>query len=135
MKKSTWFILIGLVILIAAGIGIYNWNKPHKKVEDQNAIELTATELSGAYAADENKANEQYLNKALKVTGTVSETKENQDGALVIFIQGDEPTMTVQCTMRDKTSKPATGKKITMTGFCSGNTMFDVLLTDCVIND
>lgn len=135
MKKGTWLLLIGLVVLIGAGIGVYKWNKPHEKVEDKDAIELTATELSAAYSADENKANTQYLNKAIKVTGVVSEAKENQDGALVVFVQGDDPAMSVQCTMRDKTTPPAAGRNITLTGFCSGSTMFDVLLTDCVVNN
>lgn len=126
---------IGAVVLIGAGIGVYLWNKPPAKVEDSKGIPISATELCKQFSANETQANQKYLNKAVEVTGTVGEISKNQDGATVAVLQGDDPAMGVQCTMRDKNVVLSSGKTVTLKGFCSGNTMFDVLLTDCIVKE
>ena len=102
MLMKNWKIIFTVVVVIAiiGGIvGYMMWNKPHRKVEDIKGEKVTVTELAGAFAADEAKANEKYLNKALTVKGTVTETQQNQDGGLMIVLAGDDPMATVQCTM------------------------------------
>lgn len=128
-------ILIVAVILgaIGGGVGWYMWHKPHPKVEDATGIAITATNLAKEYAADEKATDAKYLNKAIEVTGTVSETETNQDGGLMVILDSGDPTSGVQCTMRDKTAKAAKGQNLTIKGFCSGNSITGVLLTDCVI--
>ncbi len=135
MSKKKKFIILAILVAIACGsiIGYYLWNKPHEKVEDVKAIAITATELCRKYSNNEVEANKLYLNKALEVTGTVTDISKNQDGQVVVTILGDEATIEVQCTMRDKDIQIDNGKVITVKGFCSGNTMFDVLLTDCIL--
>ncbi|MCB0697173.1 MAG: hypothetical protein KDC07_07395 [Chitinophagaceae bacterium] len=72
------------------------------------------------------------MNRAIVVTGTVSEMEENQDGKLVVILAGDDPMATVQCTMRDKGINAETGATMTVKGFCNGSSIFGVLLSDCV---
>lgn len=134
MKK--WQIVL-IVIIIAAGIGGFvayqMWNKPHTKVEDVESVVLTVGELTNAFSTDEAAANEKYLNKAIEVTGTVSNTETNQDGNLVVYLVEDGAENDVQCTMRDSNAQVTAGGTVTVKGFCTGSSLFGVLLTDCVI--
>lgn len=132
MKMKRLLLIVGIGIVLAAAIAFFMWNKPDDKAEDHEGISVAAATLCKDYTADEAKANTQYLSKVLEVTGTVTEATTSQDGAVVIKLQGDEDK-TVQCTMRDKDVKAAAGQQLTIKGFCSGSTMFDVLLTDCIV--
>ena len=132
-KRLLILVLVGAIVVTGVGVGVVMWNKAPDKVEGSKGIPLTATQLCTEFGADEAAANHKYLNKALEVTGTVSEVSKNQDGIPVVILQGDDPSMNVQCSMREKNVAVAVGKTITIKGFCSGNTMFDVLLTDCII--
>lgn len=136
MKKKTLLTIL-IVIIVAGGIGAgvaYNmWNKPHAKIEDEKGIAITADELCKEYSTDETAANAKYLNKGLEVSGRVVRNEKNQDGALVVTIQGENPDVSVLCTMRDKDKPLEEGKQVTMKGFCSGSDLFGVLLTDCIV--
>jgi tRNA_anti-like len=127
--------IVGIVIvlaLIGVSTGIYLWNKPHKKVEDAKSISLSAADLSKEYSANEQAADAKYLNKAIVVTGLVSEIDTNQDGHLMLVLQAADPAAGVQCSMRDKGISASKGNNVTIEGFCSGNSITGVSLTDCV---
>jgi len=128
-------ILIGIFVLALIGVctGVYLWNKPHEKVEDAKGITTTAAALSKAYAANEQQADATYLNKAIEVSGTVGEVDNNQDGGIMVVLQTEDPMAGVQCAMRDKGTAAAKGQAIVIKGFCSGNGITGVSLTDCVI--
>lgn len=129
MKKGKIIIVILLIAAIAgAAIAYMMWNKEHTKVEDAAATTVTVSELTGAYSADETKANATYLNKAIAVTGKITGIEDNQDGNLLVILEDG-----VQCTMRDKGVKADVGATITVKGFCTGSSLFGVLLSDCVI--
>lgn len=135
MSKKLWIVVIVLALLGGGGYGAwwYVWNKPHAKVEDAKGITVTAQALAKEYTADEKTADTKYLNKAIEVSGTVSETEKNQDGGLMVVLQTDDPTAGVQCTMRDKNATANKGQTVTIKGFCSGNGITGVSLTDCII--
>lgn len=109
------------------------WNKPHAKVEHAKSVVMTALTLSKEYNADEKKADSLYLNKAIEVSGMVSEIEKNQDGGTMIVLQTDDPMTGVQCTMREKDVKVEKGQNVVIKGFCSGNGITGVSLTDCVM--
>lgn len=71
MKRVLLFLL--LIVVIAIAIGAYLWNKPHKTVEEQEAIAMQAEDIFKAYTTNEQQANTRYLNQVLDVTGVVSE--------------------------------------------------------------
>ena len=127
------FITVLVLILIGVGTGFYLWNKPHKKVENAKSIAITAATLAKDYSTNEKDADAKYLNKAIDVSGTISEVDKNQDGGVMIVLQTDDPTAGVQCALRDKGANPVKGQNIEIKGFCSGNGITGVSLTDCVI--
>lgn len=133
MNKKSVILFVLVIIIVGGAIGYYMWNKEPEKIEDVDVAAISIEELTNAYETDETAANEKHLNKALKVTGTVSGTETNQDGKLLVILTGDNTTSEVQCTMRDAEDKADEGAKVTVKGFCSGSNMFGVLLTDCVI--
>ena len=132
-KARYIFVVILIVFSTAMIIGYRVWNKPHSKVEDVESIKVTADGLSKAFAADESKANQQYLNKAIEVTGSVSEVIENQDGGTMLVLQTEDPMMGIQCTMREGKGPAEIGKSVTIKGFCSGSGITGVSLTDCIL--
>ena len=128
-------ILIAIIALTLLGVctGVYLWNKPHKKVEDATGITITAVTLSKEYTTNEKKADSAYLNKAIEVSGTISEVDKNQDGGIMIVLQTDDPMTGVQCALREKNATVTKGQNIVIKGFCSGNGITGVSLTDCVV--
>ncbi len=96
---------------------------------------MTAQALSKAYNINEKMADSLYLNKAIEVSGTVSEIEKNQDGGTMIVLQTDDPMAGVQCTMREKDVTVAQGAQVVIKGFCSGNGITGVSLTDCVMKN
>jgi len=126
-------IVITLIILIGAVAGVYLWNKPHKKVEDAKGITITATDLSKAYNTNEKAADSLYLNKAIEVSGTISEVDKNQDGGIMVILKSGDPMTGIQCAMRDKGISLSKDQQVTIKGFCSGNGITGVSLTDCVL--
>jgi putative nucleic acid binding protein len=126
-------ILISVLVLALIGVctGVWLWNKPHKKAEDAVGISIEAHDLARKYNKDEKAADSQFLNKVIEVSGTVMEVDSNQDGGIMVILQTDDPAAGVQCAMRDKGLKIGKGHA-TMKGFCSGNGITGVSLTDCV---
>lgn len=118
-------VLLG--VLIGGVAGYVMWNKAPVKVEDIKGVSIPISQLADDYAADETKANEKYLNKAIVVSGTVTDVQTNQDGKILVILEDK-----VQCTMRDSATVSA-GSTITVKGFCTGNSLFGVLLSDGVI--
>lgn len=128
-------LLIGILLLALTGVaaGIYLWYKPHQKVENTKGISINATELAREYSADEKRADAKYLNKAIQVSGTVSEVEQNQDGGIMVVLDTGDPMSGVQCSLREKNATITKGTQIVIKGFCSGNSITGVSLTDCVI--
>lgn len=100
-------------------------------MEDVQAISIEAHALAKEYNADEKAADAKYLNKVIEVSGIITEVDSNQDGGIMVVLQTDDPAAGVQCAMRDKGLKISKGR-ITVRGFCSGNGITGVSLTDCV---
>ena len=96
-------------------------------------ININAPELAKQYQANEKAADTKYLNKVMEVSGTVSETDKNQDGGTMIVLETGDPIAVIQCGMREKAITAAKGQKVVIKGFCSGNGITGVTLTDCII--
>ena len=131
-NRNILLAVIGAIIAIAI-TGFVIWNKPHEKVESVKGVVVPADKLVKAYIEDEKAANALYLNKALQVTGVVSEIDQNQDGGQMVVLETGDPIAAVQCTLREKNIKLEKGKTITLKGFCTGNSITGVTLTDCIV--
>jgi hypothetical protein len=128
------FIIALICALVGGVIAIYLLNKPHKKVENADAVKITAVDLCKSFTDDKNKAAVSYLNKAIEVTGEVADVILNQDGGTMVILKTNDPILAVQCTMREKGIKLEKGSSVTIKGFYSDfSDITGVLLTDCII--
>lgn len=132
MKKHFVVWLIIILVIASAICGVYLWNKPHRKAEDEKGIPVTAFSLMQEYTNNESAANTKYLNKPLKVSGTIYEIDTNQDGQIAILLEAGSPLSTVMCTMRDRNISVKQNDSVVVKGFCSGY-VSDIKLTDCIL--
>jgi tRNA_anti-like len=130
MFKGSRKILTVITILLLAAIsyGLYVWNKPQRDVQDEKAVTIAATAIFDSFIVNETKANELYLNKAIQVTGEVSEIKKNQDGKAVVYLKSTDPVFGVNCTFKEEPGPLEKGTTITFKGICTG------YLSDVIIN-
>lgn len=133
-KIYLWLTILGFLAIVSGNLtAIYIWNKAPDKIEDVKGISITADDLTREYTADETAADAKYLNKAIEVSGTVVEVINNQDGGTMVILKSIDPTTAVQCALRDRNAKVAVEQHVVIKGFCSGNGITGVSLTDCVI--
>lgn len=125
---------IVLLILIAGGIGIgvYLWNKPAPKAENQDAVKIEAQTLFNAYTQNEKHADSLYLGKWLEVRGNVQSVETNQDGQKVLILETGDLMQAVMCAMRDKDVTSEKGKTVVVKGICNG-LVNDVVVKDCIL--
>jgi len=136
LKKRTFFWLVfPLCLLIAAGWGYYMYNKPHQSAGDESILlTIDADSLYHQYQADEKGTDQRLLGKVIEVTGTLSEIQHS--GASEIWIlstQGGTGAINCQLFSGEKPPphSPKPGDKVRIKGRCTGFLM-DVMLADCV---
>ena len=125
--------LVCLLCIAGAGIAGYKmYNKPHRSAASETAVALTAMRLASEYEKDEAIANKKYLDKAVQVSGTVSEVSFNQQNKPVIVLLGADMSG-VQCTLQENAGNIKKGDSVTIKGFCTGY-LTDVILDRCILN-
>lgn len=127
-KRKIVLIIIAVVIMAGAGYGFYVWNKPARDVTEEKGIQITAVAIFDSFTVNENRANTLYLNKAIQVTGQVTEIKNNQAGETVVYLKSNDPLFGVNCTFKETPGALVKGSTITFKGVCTG------FLSDVVIN-
>lgn len=130
MKRKGKIILgiIALIFLAAVGYGVYIWNEPPRDVTNEKGLEITATAIFDSFTQSEARANELYLNKAIQVTGEITDIKKNQAGQVVVYLKSDDPIFGVNCTFKDDPGPLQKNTTITFKGVCTG------FLSDVIIN-
>jgi hypothetical protein len=132
-NNSKNIITILLIIIVAAsGVIFFIWNKPQRNVENEKGIVVTAAQLVQEYQASEPEANKKYLDKAIQVSGTISDVKTNQDGNATVTLASDDAFSGVFCTLKTKEPNVAAGATVTIKGICSGM-LSDVRLREAVV--
>ena len=128
-------ILVAISFLAVMGgyTGYYLWNKPHKKVENMEAINITSETLCKEYNENEKAADGMYLSKAIEISGTVDQIDKNLDGGTMIIFQSADRLSSIQCSMREKSISVSKGQRVIIKGLCSGNGITGISLTDCVL--
>jgi hypothetical protein len=131
MKKVIKIILILAVLGIAGFLGakMYFRSVPDRDVTKEQGIEVTAQQIFDEFTQNEAQANNKYLNKAIQVTGEVSEAKKNQDNKTIVVLKTTDPIFGVNCTFKDDTGDLKPGSTITFKGICTG------FISDVVINE
>lgn len=118
MKK--FLIGLGLVALISSVVFYRMYNKPHRDPSSEVSIQITAVDLLHSYEANEADANGRYLDKALEVSGKISEITTNQDSIPVIVLETENPMFAVRCTMDNVQNSVKVGNTVTIKGICTG---------------
>lgn len=134
MKAYLKYIL--LLAVLAIGVGVYMYNKPHQNIKKAKAdFKLEATELFSQFEADEASANEKYLDKLIQVSGIVTDTAIDEAGQVSITLDAGNSMFGIICKLDDLTKHKRTtfqpGEKINLKGVCTGMLM-DVVLVRCV---
>lgn len=119
LKRNILLFLIADA-LIAFIAGYYTWNKPHRDIKDASAIETNAINLYNIFINDSAKANVVYLNKVVKVSGTISGISVNQKHQKIILLKTLVPGASVNCTMEENINNYNVGDSIILKGICSG---------------
>jgi len=134
MKVTARTVIIVIIIFILGGsaVAYRMWNKPHRNVANEKGIQLSAAQLVKEYQSNEAEANKKYLDKAIQVTGNISEVKSNQDGKTTVMLSSEDPFTGVFCTLKEPAENIAPGTPLTIKGICSGM-LSDVRLSDAVV--
>ncbi len=135
-KMSKIIIALAFIALAASGgyyyVFVYSKNH-HRNIQSEKSLSIQADSLSAQYQADETKANSLYLNKVLRITGTIISIDKDQTGKITLMIGKEDAFSNVSVTL-SQTSPIAqkAGDTITLKGVCTG-ALSDVVITDAVI--
>jgi hypothetical protein len=111
----------GIIGIVAAGAVVaYVFLKPHRDVSKEKGIQLTAQALYDAFKTNETNANNQYLNKAIELSGEVLDITTNQEGKTVVNFKTNDPLVVINCTFKDTPGALKAGDTITFKGICTG---------------
>lgn len=130
-KKILLAFLLLAVLLVS--YALYQWYKPHRNVQNEEAVTVTANALYKAFQA--NEKDPKYLDKAIQVSGTVAETKTNQAGKTVCYLNTDDPAAIINCTFTDSVALQA-NQPVNIKGRCTGYTggiLPQVTIVECSI--
>ncbi len=136
MKKNKIVIVILIVGFVGVFVAYKMYNKPHVNVvETKSDIILSASKILNDFSTDENLANKLYLEKIIKINGTISELNiEKERGIITLKTTNDFGS--VLCHLSEggmkKMKSLKVGQTITLKGICTGFLM-DVILVKCEI--
>ena len=148
--KKWWFwLIIVLAVLLIIGIAVGTSGKDTSKpsgsstgissTEKAETIKISSVDLLAAYDDNAVKADTDYKDKLLEVSGVVKNIDKDvlNDVYVTINDGGELSIIAVQCYFEDedeitKTANLKAGDEVTIIGTCSGKTI-NVMLKDCKI--
>ncbi len=134
-KTPTVLLLILLALGLAGGILAYSlWNKPHARVEQMLVLERSPESLAAAFAENEDQANKAYVGQAIRLESEIVDIIVDEQGKTVLVLEIPGYDLYLSATLRDDPPPLERGGRVQITGFCSGATMFDILLSESIIN-
>lgn len=113
-------ILIGIGLVTGGIIAYRIFTKPHRDVTQEKGLQLSAQALYDAFKANETDANAKYLDKAIQLSGEVTEITTNQDGNKVVNFKTNDPFVVINCTFKTDPGELKPGDTITFKGICTG---------------
>ncbi|MFY7652329.1 MAG: OB-fold protein [Chitinophagaceae bacterium] len=138
MKQKLILTALVLAVLAIAGTWFFVFYKPthfKRNVAKEAGLVITADSLVKAFQQNEAAANTQFLNKAVEVTGTVTEVAKNENGNTTVLIASADAFTNVYCTLQaTETKTPQPNTVISVKGLCTGF-LSDVVIIDGVIVD
>jgi hypothetical protein len=137
MNKRNYFIGMALLLLLVGIGGLWQYNRPARNLENEDAaFAMPAADIYKQFSEDEQKANQQYLDKTIQVQGVLKSVSRGQDGSLNLSLDSGNGMGDVTCEVPD-TNIPEgaalqVGQPVAIKGQCTGY-LTDVVLVKCVI--
>jgi hypothetical protein len=129
------FLVIGVGILTAGGVGYYMFNKPERDVQNTKTdYSYAASQIVNEYLTDVQKANDKYLDeggnsKVLEIVGIVADISEDFIHQKVILLKSADAKAGVSCTFTSKTNSNTVniqiGDHITFKGVIRSGASYD----------
>ena len=135
MKKI--LLLLLFVAAIAAGIGYYLWNKPHRTAADEKPfVTLTSSELLTEFATNESATTEKYRDKVIQISGELIKAAADSSGNVQVVLEAGDEMNTVSVTLMNGASVPTEtpGTMIEVKGICNGFLPDDLLGSEVLLN-
>ena len=137
MNKKNIILGVLLVgVLAVVGVWYFIFYRPthfKRDVADETAIIVTAKDIVKEFQANESGANKKYLNKAVEITGEVSETKKDQEGKPTVTLKSDDAFSNIFVTLKGDTQLEVKGgSTITIKGIVTGF-LSDVVVIDAIV--
>lgn len=141
-------IIVVVVLIAAAGAGLYAWNEFNRKNKDLADVEaahtVQATALINEFNANDSAANGKYQGKIVSVEGMVKQVDKDEEGYYTVVLGDTTDMPAVRCAMDSTHATGATllkrGQSVKVkgafTGFKKDDTGLlgsDVQLNRCVI--
>jgi hypothetical protein len=141
-------IIIVVVLVVAAGAGLYAWKEFNRKNKDladvQAAHNVQAIALIGEFAANDSTANAKYQGQVVSVQGMVKQVDKDEEGFYTVVLGDTSDMSAVRCAMDSTHATDATSLKRgesvkvkgSLTGYKKDDTGLlgsDVELNRCVI--
>jgi hypothetical protein len=134
MKKI--LIPILLIVVVAAAVGYYMYNKPVASLEKKEAdVSVSADQLLTDYETNESEANKKYLGKVVEVNGTVS-ALTTEEGKHKVQLETSNPIASVIFELEEGKSIDdlQVGEEAKIKGMCSGYLSDVILVQSTVVN-
>jgi uncharacterized protein YoxC len=102
-----------------------------------DSIQIEAKKLMEEYRGNQLKADIQYKDKTLQITGKVKQVKKNWSNEYYIEVEGDSIVYTVdvyvQSSELSKIGNLNSGQTITVVGICKGFNIYSVEIKDAYL--
>ena len=100
IKKILLFLLIA--VLVAVGIGVYLWNKPHRTAADEDPVAIqTATEICLECMENEAAAWDKYKDKVIQIKGEIESISTDASGKTQLVLKTTVEMQSVSVTLME----------------------------------
>jgi hypothetical protein len=137
-KKIVVLSVSGLLFLSFMSWGWYTHENNrfynHWVKKPETSLSVSAADLYNRFQKDRCRADKDYVDKVIEVTGTISDVQNN--GSVVVLLSTSQPIGMVNCKLclpdKEDFLRSRKGQPVTLKGKCVGFRM-DVNLTDCIV--
>jgi hypothetical protein len=118
LKWSLGFIVT--IGIIGGGFAWWVYHKPHRNINNEVAVKVSANILLDAFKQNEKTASTQYTDKVLELSGTVKEASKNEAGKWVVNIENGTHTGSITVAFSSLQDSIQPFDSISYKGICAG---------------